>query len=56
MIIHCLSCGKSISSKGLTCPYCFSEITDLTFELNGIQEKTKLKERMRELVLGLVHK
>lgn len=54
MIIHCLGCGKSVSSKSHNCPYCFSEITDLTLELNGIETKLKFKERMRELVFGLV--
>lgn len=58
MIIHCLSCGKSISSHGLACPYCYCEVTDITFELNGIEEKsaTGLKDKMMNLVLGLVHK
>jgi uncharacterized OB-fold protein len=56
MIIHCLSCGKSISSLSHHCPYCTSEITQFTMELNGIEEKAKFKERMKELVFGLVQK
>ena len=56
MIIHCLSCGKSISSQGHNCPYCMAQMTELTFELNGMQVKGNFKEKMREMVFGLVHK
>jgi RNA polymerase subunit RPABC4/transcription elongation factor Spt4 len=56
MIIHCLDCGKSVSSKSHSCPYCFSEISELTRELNGLAEKVNFKEKMTELVFGLVHK
>lgn len=56
MIIHCLGCGKCISSKTQHCPYCLAELTELTLEMNGIQEKTRIKERMLEMVFGLVHK
>lgn len=56
MIIHCLSCGKSISSHGHNCPYCLAQVTEITFELNGIEQKGNLRERMRNLVFGLVHK
>lgn len=55
MIIHCLSCGKAISSQLCNCPYCYTEITDLTKELNGIVEKEDIKERMKGLMFGLVH-
>ena len=56
MIIHCLSCGKSISSNGHNCPYCFAQMTEVTLELNGIEEKVNFKERVKDLVFGLVHK
>jgi RNA polymerase subunit RPABC4/transcription elongation factor Spt4 len=57
MIIHCLSCGKCISSQGKNCPYCLAQITDITMELNGMQtDKSNFKEKMRELVLGIVYK
>lgn len=56
MIIHCLSCGKAVSSRPLCCPYCYSEITPLTLEMNGLQEKAKLKEKAIDLVLQFVHK
>ena len=56
MIIHCLSCGKSISSHGHNCPYCLSQVNELTLELNGIQEKPGFKEKMKQLVFGLAHK
>ncbi|MDD3862109.1 MAG: hypothetical protein PHP74_04465 [Candidatus Gracilibacteria bacterium] len=56
MIIQCLSCGKSVSSKGHKCPYCMSHINDMTLEMNGIKEETKLKERVLDLVFGFVHK
>lgn len=56
MIIHCISCGKSISSHGHCCPYCTCELNDLTYEFNGIEEKANFKERMRNMVFGLVHK
>lgn len=58
MIIHCLSCGKSISSNGHNCPYCLAHFTDLTLAMNGIEEKANLREKMKELVLGFgfVHK
>ncbi len=56
MIIHCLSCGKSVSSHSHACPYCFCEISDITLEMNGIETKSKIKERMRDLVLNFVHR
>ncbi len=56
MIIHCLDCGKSVSSKSHSCPYCFSEISELTKELNGLGEKVNLKEKVADLVFGLVYK
>lgn len=56
MIIHCLSCGKSVSSHSFKCPYCLAEINGFTLEMNGIEGKGKLKEKMLELVLGFVHK
>lgn len=56
MIIHCLSCGKAVSSNSLSCPYCYSEINSLTLEMNGIEEKTKLKEKVRNLIVQFVHK
>lgn len=56
MIIHCLACGKAVSSQTLCCPYCYSEITSLTLEKNGIEEKAgrSVSEKMRELVLQFV--
>lgn len=56
MIIHCLSCGKAVSSNGLCCPYCYSEISPLTLEMNGLAEKTKLSEKVKDLALQFVHK
>lgn len=56
MIIHCLSCGKAVSSHGLCCPYCYSEISQVTLEMNGLEEKAKLKEKMKDLVLQFVHR
>ncbi len=56
MIIHCLSCGKAVSSHSLSCPYCFSEISNITLEMNGLEEKRQLKEKVRDLVLQFVHK
>jgi hypothetical protein len=56
MIIHCLSCGKAISSKGFHCPYCRSEVNSQTMEMNGIEEKSNLKERVRNLMLQFVHR
>ena len=47
MIIHCLSCGKSVSSHQLACPYCKSEISDMTLEANGIQARSKVAERVK---------
>lgn len=56
MIIHCLSCGKSVSTNSHSCPYCFCEITDITLEMNGIQEKVNFKDKVRDLVLNFVHR
>lgn len=56
MIIHCLPCGKAVSSNSLCCPYCYSEISDLTLEANGIMEKAKLTEKLREMMLQFGHK
>lgn len=56
MIIHCLSCGKAVSSKSLCCPYCYSEITNITLEMNGIKEDTKIKEKVKGLMVQYVHK
>lgn len=56
MIIHCLSCGKAVSSNTFNCPYCYSEITGLTLEMNGIEEKAKFKEKVRDLIVQFVHK
>lgn len=56
MIIQCLSCGKSVSSNGHKCPYCMTHINEMTFEMNGIKEEPKLRERVLDLVLGFVHK
>jgi uncharacterized OB-fold protein len=56
MIIHCLSCGKAVSSNSLGCPYCHSEITSLTLEMNGIEEKVRFKEKVRDLVVQFVHR
>lgn len=55
MIIHCLTCGKCISSRVSNCAYCTAEVTDLTLEMNGIEvEQPTITNRFRELVLGLV--
>ncbi|MFA6991845.1 MAG: hypothetical protein WC269_01005 [Candidatus Gracilibacteria bacterium] len=56
MIIHCISCGKAISSEINNCPYCTSEITEFTLEVNGHEEKKKIKEKMLNLMFGLVQK
>jgi len=57
MIIHCLSCGKCISSHGYKCPYCTAEISELTLERNGINiEKPKITRRFKDLIRGLVTK
>jgi len=56
MIIHCLSCGKTTSSNLHRCPYCVAEISNLTLELNGIEEKTGLSDKVRNLVFGFVHR
>lgn len=47
MIIHCLTCGKSVSSNHLACPYCKSEITDLCLEANGMEVKAKAMEKLK---------
>jgi hypothetical protein len=47
MIIHCLTCGKSVSSNHLACPYCKSEITDLCLEANGIEVKAKAMDKLK---------
>ena len=56
MIIQCLSCGKSVSSNAHKCPYCMTHINEMTFEMNGIKEETKLREKVLDLMLGFVHK
>ncbi|MBD3330147.1 hypothetical protein GF354_01295 [Candidatus Peregrinibacteria bacterium] len=56
MIIHCLSCGKSVSDKLHKCPYCIAEINQFTLEMNGIAEKACFKERVREMVFSFVHR
>jgi hypothetical protein len=56
MIIHCLSCGKAISSEKPSCPYCLAEVSDITLEINGLKTNTKIKESVLDLVLGFVHK
>lgn len=56
MIIHCLTCGKSISSHGHSCPYCCSQLTDLTLEINGIEDRSNFKAKMKDMVWGLVRK
>lgn len=57
MIIHCLACGKPISSNGHNCPYCYSEISEITLEMNGIEEKSRMRERFLDLLtLGFTHK
>lgn len=52
MIIHCLSCGKSTSTNLHRCPYCCSEISETTLELNGVQCKEKNKSRVAGFVFG----
>jgi hypothetical protein len=56
MIIQCLSCGKSVSSNAHKCPYCMAHINEMTFEMNGIKEETRLRERVMDMMLGFVHK
>lgn len=56
MIISCLSCGKSVSSNGHSCPYCRCEISIATLQLNGIETKENLTERVLDLVLNFVHR
>lgn len=56
MIIQCLSCGKSVSSNAQKCPYCFSHINETTFEMNGIKEEVKIREKVLDMMLGFVHK
>lgn len=52
MIIHCLTCGKSISSNILACPYCKAEVTVFTLESNGIEQKERVMEKLK---LGFLH-
>ncbi|MBT3865237.1 hypothetical protein HOF67_04385 [Candidatus Peregrinibacteria bacterium] len=52
MVIHCLTCGKSISSRQLACPYCKAEVTDLTLGANGIEYKEKISEKVK---IGFLH-
>jgi len=33
-----------------------SQISEITLEMNGIQEQPKMKERLRGLIPGFVHK
>jgi len=56
MIIHCLSCGKCVSDNLHRCPYCVSEITEDTLELNGVQSKIQVRERFLDKVLSLVYR
>lgn len=57
MIIHCLSCGKSVSSNSFKCPYCLCEINGMTLEKNGVvMEESRLKERLKSLVLTFANK
>ncbi len=57
MIIHCLSCGKCVSSNMHNCPYCISEINDQTLAMNGIavQERPRIREKFAMMV-GLASK
>jgi len=55
MIINCLSCGKSMSSHSMSCPYCFCEISDITLELNGIRENEGIKDKVMSLMFGFVN-
>jgi len=57
MIIHCLACGKSISSHQLACPYCKAEVGDFTLQANGIAIKSKTAERIKiGFLQALAHK
>jgi hypothetical protein len=38
------------------CPYCNCQVSEVTLEMNGIVSKERITERMREMVLSLVHK
>ncbi len=54
MIIHCLSCGKTISTNMHKCPYCCSEISEDTLQMNGVDTRDRLKDKMVNLVFGYV--
>jgi len=56
MIIQCLCCGKSVSSKTNKCPYCLAEVNNFTLEKNGLEVNESLRDKVYNLVLGLVHK
>ena len=56
MIIHCLACGKSVSSNSHRCPYCMIDINQLALEANGIENTENLKDRVKGLMFGMVHK
>jgi len=47
MIIHCLACGKCVSSHQLACPYCKAEITDTVLETNGVEMKPRMAEKIK---------
>ena len=54
MLIHCLSCGKSISTNMHRCPYCCSEISEDTLKMNGVEVKDNFKNKVSNLVFGYV--
>lgn len=54
MIIHCLSCGKTISTNLHRCPFCCTEISDITLQLNGVECKDNIKSKVGNLVFGFV--
>lgn len=57
MIIHCLECGKSVSSKMNKCPFCITSICTKTLQVNGIREEAKPRvNRFRSLVFSFVNK
>ena len=44
MVLNCLKCGKSISSKLSLCPYCHADIAMFSNELEEAREKSKNKK------------
>ncbi|MFA5947733.1 MAG: hypothetical protein WC806_02055 [Candidatus Gracilibacteria bacterium] len=56
MIIHCLTCGKSVSSHHFKCPYCCAEISEITMEANGIELKENTKEKFMNIMLRFANK